>query len=218
MTETGNIFEIIIKGDFNELQKVIEADASLAMNRDANGVSALMTAAYYRKTDMVRLLRDSVVELDIFEAAALGEEEVMMRFLENKADISSRSPDGFTPLHLAAFFNQPPIVKKLLEKGADVNAVAENPSRVQALHSAAACGSVEIVKILLEHGADVNSSQHGGWTALQAAAKHGNLEMLDLLIQYGADPLQAAVDGQTAVTMAADDAIRRRLENPKVAQ
>lgn len=185
------------------------------MAKDLNGVSALMTAVYYRKPEMVRLLMDQITELDIFEAAALGEKSVLKQFLVDKKSVASFSTDGFTPLHLAAFFNQPDIVKILMEHGADVNAVAENPSRVQALHSAAACGSIEIVKILLEHGADVNACQQGGWTALQSAAKQGNLEMVELLLNHGADPDQAADDGQTAVTMAANDAVRSRLVKSK---
>lgn len=215
MTDPENIFEIIKNGAFSELQNVVEADESLAMARDVNGVSALMTAAYYRKTDMLRLLRDLVTELDIFEAATLGDEIALDQSLGNKESITSRSTDGFTPLHLAAFFNQPVIVKILLDHGADVNSIAENPSCVQALHSAAACGSTEIVKILLQNGADINARQHGGWTALQAAAKHGNLEMVDLLLSHGADPDQASDDGQTAITMAANDTVRQRLEDSK---
>ena len=212
MTGPDNIFTVITQGDLNELQRLVEVDNSLADARDANGVSALMTAAYYRKVEMVQYLRTMVAELDIFEAAALGDEKAVRQYLQDNANIMSRSADGFTPLHLAAFFNQPVVTKVLLDKGAAVNDVAGNPSRVQPLHSAVACGSLEIVKMLLENGADVNAAQQGGWTALQAAAKHGNMAMVELLLQHGADPEQAADDGQTAMTMAANDAVRRRLQ------
>ena len=173
MTDPGNIFDIIRDGDVTELQELVRTDKSLAMTRDTNGVSALMTAAYYQKPDMVRLLRNTVTGLDIFEAAALGDEQVLNNFLNNNEHLSSLSTDGFTPLHLAAFFNQPAMVNILVGHGVDVNAVADNPGRIQALHSAAACGSIEIVKILLEHGAEVNARQQGGWTALQSAAVRG---------------------------------------------
>ena len=210
-----NIFETITQGELSELQWLVETDSSLAMARDPNGVSALMTALYYRKADMVQLLRGLIPELDIFEAAALGDTQAMTQFLENPENIAARSSDGFTPLHLAAFFNQPAIASLLLDKGAEVNAVAGNPSRVCPLHSAVACGATEIVKMLLENGADANAGQQGGWTALQAAARHGNQGMVELLLQYGADPGQAADDGQTAITMAADDTIRQRLQDAK---
>ena len=207
-----NIFETITRGELSELQWLVETENSLAMARDTNGVSALMTALYYRKPDMVKLLRGLIPELDIFEAAALGEVQLLKQLLEGGTDVAARSSDGFTPLHLAAFFNQPEVVSLLLDKGAEVNAVADNPSRVCPLHSAAACGAVEIVKQLLESGADANAAQHGGWTALQSAAKHGNQDMVDLLLQHGADPEQAADDGQTAISMAANDVIRQHLQ------
>ena len=212
MTGSGNIFEIITNGEFSELQKLVAADKALARSRNTDGVSALMIAAYYRKTDMVRYLRGKVADLDIFETAALGDEQLLRQSLRDKQSVDARSADGFTPLHLAAFFNQPGCVRILLEQSAQVNVVAGNPSQVQPLHSAVACRSVAIVKILLEHGADVNAKQQGGWTALQAAAKHGSMELVELLLQQGADPNQPADDGQTAKTMSANDEIRDRLK------
>ena len=212
MTDSRSIFVLITNGELSELQKLVAADKALAGSRNADGVSALMIAAYYRKTDMVRYLRGEVVDLDIFEAAALGEEQLLRQSLRDKQLLDARSADGFTPLHLAAFFNQPDCVQILLEQGAQVNAIAANPSRVQPLHSAVACRSVEIVRLLLDHDAAVNARQHGGWTALQAAAKHGCMELVELLLQHGADPDQPADDGQTAKTMSANDEIRDRLK------
>jgi len=206
------IFEIITGGELADLERLVGEDDTLAMSRDSNGVSALMTAAYYRKTDMVQYLRAKVTALDIFEAAALGDVDTVRQQLEIGLNTGFRSADGFTPLHLAAFFNQPTVARLLIDQGADVNAIAENPSLVQPLHSAVACGSMEIVKILLENGADVNAVQHGGWTALQAAAKHGNQKMVELLLQHGADPELAADDGQTAITMAANNTISQCLQ------
>lgn len=210
-----NIFETITSGELSELQWLVETDSSLAMARDTNGVSALMLSLYYRKDDMTKLLRGLIPELDIFEAAALGDVQTIKKYLDSGADVASRSSDGFTPLHLAAFFNQPAVVSLLLDNGAEANVVAENPSHVCPLHSAVACGATKIVKLLLENGADVNAAQQGGWTALQSAAKHGNQEMLELLLQHGANPEQTSDDGQTAITMAANDAVRGRLQAAK---
>ena len=123
MTDSRSIFVLITNGELSELQKLVAADKALAGSRNADGVSALMIAAYYRKTDMVRYLRGEVVDLDIFEAAALGEEQLLRQSLRDKQLLDARSADGFTPLHLAAFFNQPGCVQILLEQGAQVNAI-----------------------------------------------------------------------------------------------
>ena len=211
MPDRIDVIKIIIEGNISDLQALVDSDESLARVRDANGISALMTAAYHGKSEIVRYLRPLVPEPDIHEAAMLGDTAALRRYLDDNSAIRSRSPDGFTPLHLASFFNQPGIVKLLLDHGADTNAVADNQSRVRALHSAAACGSIDISRMLLEHGADVNAFQQGGWTALHAAARHGNLDLVELLLGFGADPDQAADDGQTPVMMAANDTVRRRL-------
>jgi len=211
MTDSVNIFAVITKGGLGELQSLVDGNAGLAMARDDNGVSALLTAVYYRKQEMVQYLVDRVPALDLFEASALGDAGRVGQLMSAGQVVNSQSPDGFTPLHLAAFLNQPECARLLLAHGAAVNAVAANPSRVQPLHSATACQSLELVGLLLEHGAEVNARQHGGWTALQAAAKHGSMELVELLLRHGADPTQATDDGQTAKTMAANEEIRDRL-------
>jgi ankyrin repeat protein len=212
----GNIEEVfaaIQSGDMSRLKQLIGENPSLARGRNPAGVSALMMAMYVRNSGAAELLREAAGDVDIFEATSLGEIDRLKTLLADPHAASARSADGFTALHYAAFFGQPDAALHLLQAGADVNAVAENASRVQPIHSAAASGNVEIVRLLLQHGADANAAQHGGWTALQSAAKHGNQPLIELLLAHGADPRQQTDDGQTAVTMAKDDAIRQQLES-----
>ena len=67
-----------------------------------------------------------------------------------------RGGDGFTPLHLAAFFGGAEAVRAILARGADPDADADNPLGVRPIHSAAAVGDIESVRALLEAGADPN--------------------------------------------------------------
>ncbi len=167
-----------------------------------------------QNSDIVKLIRERIAELDIFEAASFGETDRVQELLDDSENTAVFSGDGFSPLHLASFFNQPDAVSLLISLGADTNAVAENPSRVQPLHSAAASQAVEIVRILLENGAEPNAVQHGGWTALHSASKNGNEQMVEVLLQYSADSNQPADNGESAVTMARNDSIRARLAKP----
>lgn len=214
MAAFQDVFDAIASRDLDRLNQLISGDDALASARNEAGVSALMTAAYHQNADMVKLIREALPELDIFEAVSLGDLDRVQELLDSSESVASHSGDGFTPLHLASFFKQVEIVRLLISHGADVNAAAENASCVRPLHSAAASQSIEIVRILLENGADPNAVQHGGWTALQSASKNGNRQIIELLLQHGANPSQAADNGESAITMARDDGIRAMFVEP----
>jgi ankyrin repeat protein len=143
-------------------------------------------------------------ELDVFEAAAVGRTERVRELIDSDpAPVSAFSPDGFTALHLAAFFGHPDIARLLVERGADTRAVARNPMQVMPLHSAAAARQFEIARLLVDHGADVNASQERGFTPLHEAAQNGDVELARLLLERGADRERPAEDGRRAADFAA---------------
>ena len=160
--------------------------------------------AYYRgRRDIADVILGSSSDLDIFEATASGRAQVVSEILDrDPAQAAAWSPDGFTALHFASFFNQPTIARELVRRGADVAAVSMNPMEVTPLHSAAAAHATEIVRMLVESDAPVNAKQHGGWTALHAAADNGDEEMIKILLQHGADPLAQNDDGKTPAQIA----------------
>ncbi len=125
--------------------------------------------------------------LDVFAAAAMGADEQLRQGLaDDPTAATARTDDGFTALHLAAFFGTSDTVAILLAGGADPASVAENPMRVTPLHSALAHRDPVSVRRLLEAGAPVDAQQAGGYTALHAAAMHGDAELVRLLLDHGA--------------------------------
>ena len=98
----------------------------------------VLGALYQGQRDLARRLADEADGLTLAEAAALDEVDRVRELLDEGGDVDARTPDGFTPLHLAAFFGAPRVAALLLEHGADAGATADNPMRVQPLHSAAA--------------------------------------------------------------------------------
>jgi ankyrin repeat protein len=118
------------------------------------------------------------------------------------------SPDGFTPLHLAAFGRNADAARRLLHAGADPDVVARAPyARVTPLGTAAFAGAVEVARVLLEHGVDTELTADGGGTPLHSAAANGNRELVELLVAHGADRAAATDDGRTPADVAADSEI-----------
>ena len=161
----------------------MEADPSLARARDAGGLSAVLTALYHRQDAALEALLAAGPELDVLDAAATGRLDVLRAHVEGDPDaLSARSPEGFTPLHLAAFFGGGAAVRLLLAAGAPADADQENPARVRPLHSAVAARDHDAARALLEAGADPDCVQQGGYTPLLAAAHHDDAEMAELLL------------------------------------
>jgi uncharacterized protein len=141
--------------------------------------------------------------LAIFAASIMGETSQIDELLTgNRSLVSVLSSDGWTPLHLAAFFGKTDAARLLLNKGAQVNARSTNPMQNMPLHAAAAGKHAEIVKLLLDHGAPANARQHGGWTPLHAAAQNGDLESAKALVSNGADVKARADNNQSALDLA----------------
>jgi hypothetical protein len=186
-----------------EVAGQVQADPTLAAWRDPQGVSALLWAVYCGQA----LVRDFLlarlaagrIALDIFEAAAVGDEAQLRSLLAAEPGLSNTfSGDGWTALHLAAAFGTPMAVSTFLAAGAQIDAVSRNPQRNQPLHAALALGkNTETIRLLLENGAPVNAVQAGGFTPIFSAAIANRKDLVELLLANGADPLIKNDAGKT---------------------
>jgi uncharacterized protein len=169
-------------------------------------LSELLAAVYRGDSERIDELLASGPALDIFEASAVGRSDRVRELLEaDPGLVSAWTEDGFTPLHLAAFFRQPETARLLVESGALVDVVARNEQlRVTPLQSAAAAREEETAALLLERGADPNAQQLGGYTALHAVAQNGDEPLVRLLLARGANPALTTDDGRTAADFARD--------------
>jgi len=90
-------------------------------------LSELLAAVYSGDQARVDELLAGDPELDVFEAAALGHVERLETLLDSEPGlVAAWAEDGFTPLHLAAFFRHPEAARLLVERGALVDVVARN--------------------------------------------------------------------------------------------
>jgi ankyrin repeat protein len=177
-------------GDTAKVASEVEANPALARCRDAQGVSALIWSVYAGQPLVRDFLRLHAGELNISEAACVGDCDCLRRLIAKDAmQAREVSGDGWPPLHLSAAFASPEAVTLLLEHGAHIHQISHNPLRNQALHACIALGnSVEVARLLIEAGADVNATAAGGYTPLHIAASNGKREMVVLLLESGADP------------------------------
>ena len=94
-------------------------------------------------------------------AAAHGYVNVVQYFLEDEGfNIEVRTQFGDTPLHAAVAARQVEVVRLLLQRGANPNAI--NVERLTPLHIAARGDSVEIVNLLIEHDANRHAQDQNG--------------------------------------------------------
>jgi ankyrin repeat protein len=144
--------------------------------------SPLLERLYHGDRAGAAALAREMPRLDVFEAAALGAlEQLIDRCEDAAANVDAYSDDGWTPLHLAAFFGNNACLKELLRRGAQIDAQARNGSDVTPLHSACAGNHTLVALTLLAASADVNAVQHGGYHPLDSALQNGNAEIAEAL-------------------------------------
>jgi uncharacterized protein len=230
--DSATLFAAIRAGDLATVDRILAERPALAQASDDAGLSALTVAAYHGQWPIVERIQATDPDLDRFEAAIVGDVarvEAQLDDAEREAEVEretvggrrgrgptadaadpdevlppvdERSPDGFTALHLAAFFGRPEVARLLLDRGADPNLWATGGLHVQPLHSAVAGGHEAVAQLLIESGADVAAAQDGGYTPLMGAAQNGLAATVTLLLARGADPKAYNQDIQTAADLA----------------
>ena len=190
-------------GDAASVDALLARDPSLVNATDEDGLTPIVVATYYGQEAMASLLANRGAVLDLFSAAARGNTERLRGLLdEDPTRINAYSPDGWTPLALAAFFGRATTIERLLERGADVNAKSRNAMGNLPIHAAAAGGRTEAVAALLAGGADVNAVDVRGWTPLALAAQNGSRAIVELCLAHGADAYSRSHDGRSALDVA----------------
>jgi uncharacterized protein len=173
-----------------------------------------------------------------------GNYELASYLIDVKANVNQADTQRFTPLfwavdrrNMETAPNFPwivtadplPLIRKLLDAGADPNALVDNTPRARMregsprivfatpLMRAAFAGDLELVKLLLSYGADPTTVSRDGETIVEAAAglafiqgyNRGKppaerLEVVKLFVELGADVNQADDYGITPLMAAAN--------------
>ncbi|XP_005107546.1 ankyrin repeat domain-containing protein 65 [Aplysia californica] len=121
----------------------------------------------------------------------------------------------YTLLHVAVIHSEIKVIRFLLSRGANVNAVDVN--LISPLALAAAIQRPIVVKLLLKHGADPNIQSVSGRTPLIQAVGNNNFDIVEQLVKAGADLDLADTKGTTplftcfTITRDFDDRITQAL-------
>ncbi len=186
MTKREDFFQAIKEGKIAEVKTLMLENARLANTLNDQGVSGVLIALYHNEPDIAKFLASVRRELNIFEAAALGNTERLgLILVEHPKELNKFSGDGFQALGLAAFFGQADAARILIEAGSEVDTSSQNDLHVTPLHSAVASGNVQIAGLLLENGADVKAVNAAGQSVLEVADANGRSEMVELLKSRG---------------------------------
>ena len=206
MTTTDEIIEAAKGGDAPRIEQLLRDHPELAVARAQNGETPLMAALYRGHRGIVEALATATErggrELDIFSAAAIGRDEALRKAIA-AGGVNAFAYDGWTALHLAAFFGHRDAAAQLIEAGADLNAISTNALRNTPLHAATAGGHADVALLLIERGADVHRADAGGHTPLHIAAENGSAPVVKALLGRGADPYAVDVEEKTPISRAA---------------
>ncbi len=147
------------------------------------------------------LEQKNLMESSSLLLAAEAGNELMLRFLIDRgADITVRSQEGQTVLHVAARKGNLKCVRALLDLGVSVEEVDVHGN--SALHGAACSGEAAIVEIILSKGAARRTCNHVGYTALHFSVQEGHIAVAKVLLKHGFEISLPTRRGKTPLHLA----------------
>ena len=144
------------------------------------------------------------MDTSLIDAVNVGDVASAQGLLARGVDANARNAEGTTALMLAAHAGNFPMVKLLLEGGADVNACDERgwaPLANAVYNPEMKHGFADVVQALIDAGANIEAAIGYGVRPLMLAAGYGETAVVEALLQAGADVRACNEGGFTALMM-----------------
>ena len=142
--------------------------------------------------------KSSKINRDFWVACQRGHIRKVIKMIDSgEVDINFKLNDA-TPIYIAAENGHLNVVKKLIEKGADIN---EGRWSISLLYQATYFKHIDVVKLLIDKGADLNKA-NGNGTPITLASKYESPEIFNILLEAGADVNVTDTRGMTSLNMA----------------
>ncbi|MBS1176909.1 MAG: ankyrin [Proteobacteria bacterium] len=169
----GTVTELLARGfDPNTKSESGQVALYLAMREDSPKVAAVLLASPALSVDAT----NAVGETPLMMAALKGRTEWAKKLIERGAKVQK---PGWSPVHYAATGPSTELLAMLLDRGAEINALA--PNRNTPLMMAARYGSEDNVKLLLQRGADKKLINDRNLSAADMARAAERLALVPLL-------------------------------------
>src|SRR3954469_11150706 len=169
------IFGFRHANDAEGIRALLAREPCAVEQRDETGVSPLLRARYRGNDAAFAAILEAGEPTDPWDRLVAG-------YADALPAPGAWSPDGFTPLHLAAFVDNVPAAAALLAAGADPNALSTASfARVTPLGTCAFSGALGVAQVLLEHGADPHIGEDGVYRVEAEAVARGNDELARLI-------------------------------------
>lgn len=161
----------------------------VSVKNDLEDGAALFAELYFDDED--RQYTDVLFNA-LHAAASGGNEDVVNFLLDEGLPIDSLTPEGWTPLFIAARDGQAEAAKLLIFRGADLNAQTDRGATALLMAITQKYPSpqerLSLLEYMLKRGADPNLADANGFSPLYYAAALKNKDALALLLEYGATP------------------------------
>ncbi|KAK0090909.1 hypothetical protein PV325_000075 [Microctonus aethiopoides] len=140
-----------------------------------------------RRTELPRPVTQDCSNFDIVKATQYGALERVTELVEAGANVNQPDAETVTLLHWAAINNRKEIVKYLIAKGANVNAIGGELASTP-IHWATRQGHLPTFIILMKAGADPTLRDSEGYACIHLAAQFGHTRIVAYLIAKGVNP------------------------------
>jgi ankyrin repeat protein len=183
--EATELMQAVRNGNLASIKKYLAQEPKAANAKGPGGSTPLMYAALYGDIQSLRWLLDAGADPNVRNNGnasalmwAIGDLEKTRLLLDRGADVNARSDEGRTPLAIAAGQRESgPVVKLLLDRGANPTAGGRSPNDATPLELAARMADVEVMEMLLDHGSVARSA-----AALTQAIRAKCARCIELLV------------------------------------
>ncbi len=200
------LYESIDNENLPALHQILQDNPEFLGETNSKSITPLLYSLYTGKPEIANIIYETNYSFTLHECVAMNDIDRVKKMIdENPSSVNSFSPDGWTSLHLAAFFGHREIINLFLDNGATIDVPSKSSASYgnSPLQAAIAMSRYEIVKLLLDRGANVNFVQQpGGNTPLHIAASRNDVSIVRLLIDNGANKQAITDDGKIPLDIA----------------